>query len=109
MSSFRRTVVVKSRAAGTVVDGNPVPGAITTSSIQASVQPLKSEEVKNLPEGRRCRTPFWVITDTFMDVGSSNTPDIVVVDGEDYEIEQRDQWQNGVIPHYRYLILKAQP
>ena len=108
MSSFRRTVGTKHRTAGTVVDGYPVAGAVTTSSIQASVQPLKSEEVKNLPEGRRDRAPFWLITDTLLDIASSATPHTVVLDGQDYDIEQRDQWQNGVIPHYRYLVLRVQ-
>jgi hypothetical protein len=107
MALGRRTVAIKHRSAGTNVDGNYVPGSLTDDTIEASVQPLKPMEVEHLPEGRRERCPFWVITDALLELGSSDTPDFVVIGEALYEVESREDWQNGIINHYKYMVLRV--
>jgi len=107
MSCFRRQIAIKRSATPTIVDGYVVPGVLTDDIIYASVQPLKQEEVKNLPEGRRSRDPQYIFTDTFLNLADSQIKDFVLLNGESYEIEQRETWQNGVINHYKYLVIKV--
>jgi hypothetical protein len=107
-SSFRRTFAVKRFASGTWDGGIYTPTTeYVESSILASCQPLKATEVQNLSEGRRAREPYWLYTDTLLNLASSPAPDRVVIGGEDYEIESRSSWQNNVIPYYMYLVLKV--
>ena len=107
MASFRKNLVVKHQAAGHRTDGVWYTGAETNDSITASVQPLKPFEVQNLSEGRRTRAPLWLITNTLLHLASMTTPDIVIINGERYEIETMEAWQNGVINHYKYLVVRT--
>jgi hypothetical protein len=107
MSSFRREFTIKQKVAGTVVDGAFIEGAVTTSTIQASLQPLKPEDIQQLPEGRRNSKVSFIITSTRLNLVTSANPDIVVVDSEDYEVDKEEAWQNNVINHYKYLIVKV--
>jgi hypothetical protein len=106
MSSFRKSFTVKTKAAGTVVDGFFVEGSVTTSTIQASLQPLKPEDIQQLPEGRRNSKLFFLITSSKLNLITSANPSIVTVDTEDYEVDKEEIWQNNVINHYKYLIIK---
>jgi hypothetical protein len=33
-------------------------------------------------------------------------PAIVVIDGFNYEVKHREPWQNGIIPHYKYYVVR---
>jgi hypothetical protein len=112
MSSFRRAFYVLSETAGSYVNGEYVPGARTTATIQASVQPVKmGEDVEALPEGRRLSDYLKAYTSTKLKIteeGSNVQPDLIVwpESGWAYEITSQFIHQMGVIPHYKYVAEK---
>ena len=36
----------------------------------------------------------------------SKAPALIVIDGFEYEVKQRAPWQNGLIPHYMYYVVR---
>lgn len=106
--SFRKTLTRKTKVAGTVVDGIYTDGATTSSEITASVQPLKPEEIEQLPEGRRNSDPLWLFTATKLNTVTTANPDLVVINSADYEVFQISPWQNNVLSHYKCLVMKTE-
>lgn len=107
MSSFRKAVTVISRGTGSYVDGTYVEAVGATITIQASVQPLTGKEVLSLPEGRREKDAFTLYTDTsLVSLQDTQNPDRVVISGKEYEVVKKESWQNNVINHYKYLVVK---
>ena len=110
MSSFRSPLTLRRKEKGFVKDGYWVEGFVTESTFTASVQPLTPREVEQLPEGRRDSDPFWLFTSTelkVVNVDGIKNPDIVVIDGEFYEVDKVGKWQNNVINHYKCLVYKV--
>lgn len=106
-SSFRKPYTVKIAATGTWLNGIFIPGTPTTSTIYASVQPLKPEDIQQLSEGRRNSKLFWIFTDTKLNDVTTKNPDKIVINGEDYEVDKIEAWQNEVISHYKVLVVKV--
>jgi hypothetical protein len=108
MSSFRKAVTITKRTTGTLVDGIYTDGAGVTSVIQASIQPAGDSDVQTLPEGRRERKAFrlYTITD-LVSLQESENPDRATLFGEEYEVVTKNPWQNGVIPHFKYIVVKV--
>jgi hypothetical protein len=107
MSSFRHAVTVTKRTTGTLVDGIYTDAASTSSVIQASVQPAGDSDVQTLPEGRRERKAFRLYTDSeLVSLQESENPDRVYLYAEDYEVVTKNPWQNGVINHFKYIVVK---
>jgi hypothetical protein len=104
---FRRPYIVKRKSSGSISDGKFTDGAISDISITASVQPLKSQDIQQLPEGRRNSKLYYVFTSTALNTVGTANPDSIVIDGEIYEVDKKDSWQNGVINHYKYLVYKV--
>ncbi len=104
---FRKPYTVKRVAAGSVSNGYYSNGASSTISISASVQPLKPSDILQLPEGRRNKQLFYIITDTQLNIVTTSNPDKITISGSDYELDQEEVWQNGVISHYKYLAIKV--
>lgn len=105
--SFRKPYTVKRKAAGTISNGKFTDGTTTDVSITASVQPLKPQDIQQLPEGRRNSKLYYVFTSTSLNTVGTANPDSIVIGGETYEIDKKDSWQNGVINHYKYLVYKV--
>jgi len=110
MSSFRKPFVVKREITGSWINGRWAKDPDTppdTFEIMASVQPLSGSEneLKSVPEGRRQSKGYKLYTDTKLNTSGENCPDIVVINGEDYELFNFGSWQNNVINHYRYIVL----
>jgi hypothetical protein len=106
-SSFRKQLIRKTKAAGTIVNGVFVDGATTPTNIMASVQPLKPHEIEHLPEGRRDSQAYWLFTDTKLNTVTSANPDLITIDNEDYEVNKIEPWQNNVLSHYKVLVVKV--
>lgn len=109
---FRKTIVLKRPAAGDYnTSGEWVEGAVTQSNIKASVQPATTEDLQSLPENRRQLGAYRLYSDTaFQPVTEDGAnPDVVEINGEDYEIAQVMPWQNGVVPHYKAIAVRVQP
>lgn len=106
---FRRPLQVTRKLAGSYNDaGKWVDGATSkVLTIQASVQPLLGKDVKTLPENRRSVESYCLYTNTNLTVLDELTGlrgDIVAINGKNYEIVARHDWQNGLIDHYKYIV-----
>jgi hypothetical protein len=84
-------------------DGGWTPGATTTTTIQASVQPLTERELASLPEGERQKDWRKILTTEALVVGrqgAATQGDRLSWDSGAswYEVRQADQWFS-VLPH----------
>jgi hypothetical protein len=105
---FRQSVTVKRRAVGAFVAGVWVPGAPTTTTIQASVQPASAEDIQRLPEGQRQTGAVKLYTnDSLFTAKGTQEADIVVTPQGDYEVSVAEVWDNGLIPHKSYLCVRV--
>lgn len=115
-SSFRQILRVERQIRdGSYVDGEYVfnrdeEGSIETFGISASKHPLSGKEMQALPEGRREKGAFAIITEFRLrtaDVELKKNPDIVNIEDEWYEVFSVQPWQNNVISHYRAVVTKV--
>jgi len=104
---FRKPVTIK-RKQGDAYDVNGfwVPGTTIDINIKASIQPMKPEEMQQLPEGRRTDETFKIYTATKVLPVTDQNPDYLVIDGFDYEAISVAKYQSDVISHYKVLIQK---
>jgi hypothetical protein len=98
-------------AAGTRgTDGRYVPGASTSSTIAASVQPATDEDLQTLPEGERTRQAKRVYTATELRCASQHSDwqsDRLTIDSVSYEVRRVDR-ERKVLPHYRAIVVRVQ-
>lgn len=89
------------------MDGYSTDGAAVSSTIKASVQPISAHDLMTLEEGRRNSRGFTIITETKLNlsVAPNQNPDIIVIDGDDYEVVAIQPWKNGVINHFRVMVM----
>lgn len=62
-----------------------------------------------LPEGRRQTEAFRLYTETRLIAANDNTgvnADLVEYEGADYEVLSVDRWKNGILPHYKIVVVK---
>ena len=91
-------------------DGEFVPGASSTYNIKANVQPLNQRELEQythiLPGGNRTTTLVKIYTDSVLitDLQTANqSADVVTWNNRDFKIVMVEEWQSGIISHYRYI------
>ena len=107
-SSFRHSVFVTSYATGTLVDGIYTEGTPTISSVMVSVQPANARDLQCLPEGRRTSKTYRLYSDISLNaLQTTQNPDRVTLTDGVYEVVTKDPWKNGVIEHYKYLVVKV--
>lgn len=113
MSLRNRTVKVKRTAAGDYVAGAWVPGAESEFDVVCSVQPLRPNEMKLLPEGRQESEALRIYSDVELkpaDERSKVQADLVDITGAgtayEYEVLSDAPWQNSIIPHHKAIIVK---
>lgn len=107
---FRRPYKVLTPAPSTLVNGVIVDGEMVESQVYFSVQSIKdTQEIESLEAGRRLTDYRRLyshdklqITDDF----PMAQPAIVVIDGFNYEVKHREPWQNGIISHYKYYVVR---
>ena len=110
-SPFRKLRSAVRKAAGTHVDGTWVEGVETAFTFYGSLQPLTGKDMLSLPEGRRDRETYLIYTSTELmavDVNNQVNPDIVTINGNEFEIIQVEPWQNGIYNHYKAVASKKQ-
>lgn len=86
------------------------PGASTTSTILAGVQPLTGSETEALPQGMRKREWLKVYTEETLRTVEQYTPELadrLVIDGITYVV-WTTRPQRSIIPHYKALIVRLQ-
>lgn len=111
MSGFRTYRLILTEAPGTYVNGLWVRGTRGSQSVLASVQPVvMGQDMESLPEGRRFTDHFKIYTDVQLKVtddGDNIQPDLLVFDGNAYELVTRLAYQSNVISHYKYIAVKS--
>lgn len=107
---FRRPYQVFTPSPSTLVNGVIVDGVITESTAYFSVQSIKdTQEIESLEEGRRLTDYRRLYSDTKLQITDDfpmAQPALVVIDGFNYEVKHREPWQNGIIPHYKYYVVR---
>jgi hypothetical protein len=89
---FKSVTYVVTRRGPTGVDGDgrALLSAPSTLSISASVQPLSGRDLQRLPEGMRAAERLKLYTTT--PLAAIGAPDVVTIDGDDYEVEHVERW-----------------
>lgn len=95
LTAFKTGTYTVSRRTPTTVgpDGRADVADPTTLLIQASVEPTKGRMLQRLPEGERVTEHRVLYTATRLQV--IGDPDIVTIDGEDWEVESVSDWALG--------------
>jgi hypothetical protein len=107
---FRQTLIGYTKANGSYIKGRWQEGIETEFSFSSSVQPLKGSQLESLPEGRRNSKSYNLFTDKLMNcLLDEKNPDIVIIFNERYEVFKREKWQNRIVPHYYYIVIKIDP
>lgn len=107
MSFFGVPQTARRRAAGTYADGLWVEGIWEALDVVGTIQPLSGKEMDSLPEGRRERASYVLITTTPMrGVEPGTNPDEVLAFGAWCEVYKCEPWQSGILPHYRCILQK---
>jgi hypothetical protein len=106
---FMKTFDVHRKDAGGYINGKWIEGAETIFNIQADLQPLQPNEMQSLPEGRRIDDAQTFFTDTFLRAtdGNNKNPDIIIIEGERYEIIKIYDW-DGRLKHYKVLAMRVE-
>lgn len=108
---FRKPLTIK-RVAGAYDQGRWTEGADIEFTINASRQPVKSlsdNEMQSIPEARRQSGMFRIYTSTeLLTSGVNKIPDRAIINGAEYEIFISNPWQNDVINHYKYILVKKE-
>lgn len=98
-------------AAGTRgTDGRMVPGAATSTTIQASVQPATDEDMQSLPEGERRREGKRVYTTSELRTASQyagTEADTLTIGGASFQVRRVDR-ERLILPHYRAIAIRVQ-
>ena len=84
--------------------------------IKASVQPLDGKTLATLPENQRTLETYRVYTSTELKtIREKEVPklkaDRITIFGRLFEVIRVDNWQNGLINHYKAIVsgIDAQP
>lgn len=87
---------VQRQAKATMLRGRKQPGALSTLSIAASVQPASGRDLLQLPEGRRSIETRVLYTTTALQIGAQDgafESDKVSIDGRLWEVQQIQSWE----------------
>jgi hypothetical protein len=107
------TYTVTRRAAATLVKGRAQPGATSTLTVTASVQPASGRDLLRLPEGRRSIETRVVFTATQLLIGiegAANESDLISIDGQTWEVQQVQSWRlspSTDAPYWRCIVQAA--
>jgi hypothetical protein len=92
--------------------GRMLPGASSSLTIEASVQPASGRDLMRLPEGRRSVETRVVFTATQLLVGAQNAAfesDLIAIEGRTWEVQQVASWNPSPTadPAYWRCIVQA--
>lgn len=78
----------------------------TTLNFMGSIQPVSGREIDALPIARKDIGTVKIYSSTplcIAEEGKENTGDIVLFCGRQWEVVQRLDYTNGLIPHLKYI------
>lgn len=94
------------------MDGHYIEGAETIFEIIASIQPLSSYEMLQLPEGQRTKEAVKVYTPTGLrqTIESQRVKgDRISYKGRLYEVQKVSAWENFTdIPHFKAIAVMVE-
>jgi hypothetical protein len=94
-----------------IVDGVKIVAVAGEIEIRLSIQPIKGNDLKNLPEGfRRLDGNKWKIyAPSELQTGDQDAiPDVIIFNGREIHIHSKDDFKHGLLPHYRYFAFEPQ-
>ena len=90
------------RTAHSYVKGRPVEGGTTVYTEKANIQPLKGNEILQLPEGDRERENMKCYLQFELQVND----EVVRSDGRKYEVQESENWNVfGKLQHFKARIM----
>lgn len=101
---FPKTISYK-QVTGSYVNGVWTP-IEADSTFEGSVQPMTGKDLVSLVVGREDLGKVKVYSDSKLNVsleGSNKSGDKIIWQGQIWEIIQELQYQNDLIPHYKYI------
>lgn len=99
--------VTRASSAPSYTNGRLDTPTTTTFTIAASVQPANSRDLERLPEGSRISDARAVFTTTELrTLGPTQSPDLVTIAGEAYEVQAVQLWAN-IGNYWRAVALKT--
>lgn len=105
MGLFRRVITGQRMGKGGYVGGIWQDGVPEPLSVRVSVQPTSPEDMEALPAGRRERKSYTLYgSERLRSVEAGHNPDVLTIDGEDYEVATSSEWRNGIISHNRSIV-----
>lgn len=105
---FPLTLQLKPRT-GSYIKGRWTETIGDTVTIKASFQPTNGEDLQALPEGFRSEDTFKIYTKTPITgvrQGTDVKGDIIIKDSVTYEVIQVIPWVNGIVTHYKAIIMR---
>ena len=109
---FRSPVTLRRFQSGGYSNGRWTDGIYTDMPITSSIQPMKGEEMQELPEGRRESEGYRLFTSALIHTVTDVNPDLVLFLGKTFEVVQVLPWQNsqalGLVHHYQYIVLRLE-
>ena len=109
---FGAAAVARNRyAAGSVgTDGRTTRGALTATTIYASVQPVTGRQLERLPEGLRQSVKLMAYTETELrtaDQLTQTAADELIYGGETYQVADAKRWDTaGPLPHWEIALVR---
>ena len=97
MVQFRKPFVITRKIPGAYINGIYHEGMENTFIINASVQPVRGDQMELLPEGRRSSQAIRIYTDTLLETVDGENPDLIAAFGSLFEIISVEHWQSDVI------------
>ena len=98
---------------------NPVGNSATPFTLHnCTLQPASGADLYSLDEGMRDSEIFTIFTETIVRTvirGSANKADEVFIDSPYtpspgwFTVVKSKVWQNGIVPHYRILVVRKNP
>ena len=111
-SKFRTTLTIKEYGAPTLNQfGEYVDGAETETTVDAIIQPTSSDDMINLPEGKRDKATYSVYTDDPIQASGSNAQQgtRAIIGGELCEAVKVKYYAQPIIAHYMTMFQKVGP
>jgi len=105
MSLFPKAFTIE-RVSRALVRGVYVDGTPATLTQYGTVQPLTGEDIQNLEPASRSIGKVWIRTKAVLNKrtdGSLQKADVLIHDGRRWEIIDNLNFDNGQIPHHKYL------
>jgi hypothetical protein len=107
---FRKDLTVYRTGEGKYINGLWEDGATSSFTIKASIQATDAEIMQTLPEGERTKESYTLFTGNSLKTSEVNKskPDVVIIEGERYQVIRVTAHQNLKYPtaHYEVLVTK---